>query len=102
LLKHRAVVETHLGIEVRRDATVKPVQQVGQILKLLGLRLERLGSKKRKGQKVYQYQLAPGALAKMTAIVEARKPQGQRQFGGRLFGCPEPQNPIDESADGDN
>ena len=102
LVRHKAVVETHLGIEVRRDAQNKPVQQLGRILRLLGLKLEPSDTKKQEGQKTYQYRLEPKSLASMKAIVQARKAPGQRQFGGRLFGCPESQNPIDESADGDN
>jgi hypothetical protein len=96
LLKDKTWVETHLGIEVRRDVTGKPVQQFGRILKLLGLKLEPFGAKKRKGQKVYQYRLAPESLAKMKAIVEARKPQGQRHLAGRLFGSAEACEPNDE------
>jgi hypothetical protein len=102
LLKHKAVIETHLGIDIRRDVKAKPVQQLGRILRLLGLRLERCGSNKREGQKTCQYRLVPKSLAGLKAIIQARKAQGQRQFGGRLFDCPEPQNPNDESADGDN
>jgi hypothetical protein len=54
------------------------------------------------GKAKKRYRLEPKSLARLKAIVQARKAPGQRQFGGRLFGCPEPQNPIDESADGDN
>ena len=57
---------------------------------------------KQEGQKTYQYRLEPKSLARLKAIVQARKAPGQRQLGGRLFACPEPQNPNDESADGDN
>jgi hypothetical protein len=53
-------------------------------------------------QETYQYRLEPESLANLKAIVQARKAQEQRQFGGRVFGCPEHQNPNDESADGDN
>jgi hypothetical protein len=53
-------------------------------------------------QETYQYRLEPKSLARLKAIERARKAPGQRQFGGRLFGCPEHQNPIDESAAGDN
>jgi hypothetical protein len=102
LVRHKAVVETHLGIEVRRDAQNKPVQQLGRILRLLGLKLEPLDAKKQGGKKTYQYRLEQKSLAGMKAIIQARKAQGQRQFGGKLFGCPEHQNPNDESADGDN
>jgi hypothetical protein len=102
LLKHKAVIETHLGIDIRRDLQAKPVQQLGRILRLLGLRLEGCGSNKQEGQKTYQYRLEPKSLASLKAIVQARKAPGQRQFGGRLFGCPESQNPNDESAAEDN
>jgi hypothetical protein len=51
LVRHKAVVETHLGIEVRPDVKAKPVQQLGRILRLLGLRLERCGSTKREAKK---------------------------------------------------
>jgi hypothetical protein len=61
LVRHKAVVETHLGIEVRRDAQNKPVQQLGRILRLLGLKLEPLDTKKQGGKKTYQYRLEPEA-----------------------------------------
>jgi hypothetical protein len=39
----------------------------------VGLRLERVYTRKEKGKKVYAYRLAPGPLARMKAIVQARK-----------------------------
>jgi hypothetical protein len=68
-----AVIETHLGIDIRRDVKAKPVQQLGRILRLLGLRLERFGSNKQEGQKTYRYRLEPKSLASLKAIVQARK-----------------------------
>jgi hypothetical protein len=52
-----------------------------------------LDTKKQGGKKTYQYRLEPKSLASLKAIVLARKAPGQRQFGGRLFGCPETQSP---------
>jgi hypothetical protein len=86
LAEQKAVIETHLGLEIRLDVKTKSIQQLGTILKLVGLRLERIASSKRKGRKVYQYRLEPKSLAGMRAIVEARKAHGQRQSCGRLFG----------------
>jgi len=71
LVRHKAVVETHLGIDIRRDVKAKPVRQPGRILRLLGLRLERYGSNKREGQKTYRYRLEPKSLARLKAIVQA-------------------------------
>jgi len=76
LVEQKAVIETHLGIEIRSDVKTKSVQQLGMILQLVGLRLERVATPKRKGQKVYQYRLEPKTLVGMKAIVEARKAQG--------------------------
>jgi hypothetical protein len=71
--RKKAAIENQLGVQVQRDFRDKPVQQLGRILGLVGLRLERVHSRKEQGKKVYAYRLAPGPLARMKAIVEARK-----------------------------
>jgi hypothetical protein len=73
LFKKKATIENQLGVQVQRDFWDKPVQQLGRLLGLVGLRLERVHTRKEKRKKVYAYRLAPGPLARMTAIVEARK-----------------------------
>jgi hypothetical protein len=73
LSKKKAAIENQLGVEVQRDFRDKPVQQLGRVLGLVGLRLERVHTRNEKGKKVYAYRLAPGPLAMMKAIVEARK-----------------------------
>jgi hypothetical protein len=73
LSKKKAAIENQLGVQVQRDFRDKPVRQLGRILGLVGLRLERVHSRKEKGKKVYGYRLAPGPLARMKAIVQARK-----------------------------
>ena len=42
----KAEIETLLGIEVRSDLDTKAVQQLGAVLKLIGLKLKRSGSQK--------------------------------------------------------
>jgi len=79
LVEQRAVIETHLGIEVRKDVKAKPVQQLGSVLKLVGLRLERHQTLKQGGRKAYQYRLEPKSLARIRAIVEARKLQNNEK-----------------------
>jgi hypothetical protein len=71
--RKKAAIENQLGVQVQRDFRDKPVQQLGRILGLVGLRLERVHSRKEKEKKVYGYRLAPGPLARMKAIVQARK-----------------------------
>ena len=73
VFRKKAAIENQLGVQVQRDFRDKPVQQLGRILGLVGLRLERVHTRKEKGKKVYAYRLAPGPLARMKAIVEARK-----------------------------
>jgi len=103
LAEQKAVIETHLGLEVRSDHKNKSTQQLGGILQLPAHRLERMASPKHKGQKIYQYRLEPKSVAGMKAIVGARKAQGQRQSGGRLFGSAKDDASNDENEEaGDN
>jgi hypothetical protein len=73
LSKKKAAIENQLGVQVQRDFRDKPVQQLGRILGLVGLCLERVHTRKARGKKVYAYRLAPGPLARLKAIVQARK-----------------------------
>ena len=102
LVEQKAVIETHLGIEIRSDVKTKSIQQLGRILKLLGLRLERIASPKRKGRKIYQYRLEPKSLGGMKTIAESRKAQGKRQPCGRLFHSAKADHSNDENEAGDN
>ena len=73
LSKKKAAIECHLGLEVQCDVRDNPVQQLSRILKLIGLRFERVRARKEKGRKLYTYRLAPEPLARMKGIVDARK-----------------------------
>jgi hypothetical protein len=88
LIRHKTVIETHLGLEIRKDVKEKPVQQLGRYLRLVGLKLARLPAFKENGRKVYPYRLEQESLARMKAIVEARRPQGERHFSPGVFGIP--------------
>ena len=70
---HKASIETLLGGEVRSDVETKPVQQLGAVLKLVGLRLKAAGSKKRSGVKTYSYQVDARSWGRLTKVVEARR-----------------------------
>jgi hypothetical protein len=68
--KKKGAIENQLGVQVQRDFRDKPVQQLGRVLGLVGLRLERVQTRKEIGKKLYAYRLAPGPLARMKAIVQ--------------------------------
>ena len=80
LSKKKAAIENQLGVQVQRDFRVKPVQQLGRVLGLVGLRLERVHTRKIKGKRVYAYRLAPGPLARMKAIVQARRAKIEKKI----------------------
>jgi hypothetical protein len=86
VVKHKQHVETLLGVEVRSDIEAKAVQQLGAILKQIGLRLVKCGAAKRSGQKVYRYKLDQAALDQIRAIVAARTQWRAWYFVYRLNG----------------
>jgi hypothetical protein len=69
----KAEIETLLGIEVRSDLETKAVQQLGAVLKLIGLKLKRSGSQKRIGQKIYTYQVDETSWRRLNRVVQLRK-----------------------------
>jgi hypothetical protein len=72
-VRYRGAIEVHLGIQVQADVKKKPVQQLGRILRLIGVELERVSSRKEGGRKVYYYRIDCASLERMTKLVEARK-----------------------------
>jgi hypothetical protein len=69
----KAEIETLLGIEVRSDLDTKAVQQLGAVLKLIGLKLKRSGSQKRMGQKIYTYHVDEASWRRLNRVVQLRK-----------------------------
>ena len=53
LRMYKGNFETLLGIEVRSDIKTKPMQQLGRILKLVGLRFQKIVQKNRRGKVLY-------------------------------------------------
>jgi hypothetical protein len=62
---HKAVIENLLGFEVRTDFESNPVQQLNQVLKLLGLRVVKAKPVKKAKRKVYRYHLDLAALRRL-------------------------------------
>jgi hypothetical protein len=71
-MEKKSHIENLLGIEVRKDVERKPVQQLGAVLRLIGLGLDDAGTVKRDGDKIYRYRLDPEALAQMRRVCMAR------------------------------
>jgi hypothetical protein len=65
MVSAKASVENVLGIEVRSDIHIKPVQQLGPLLGLVGLKLERVQTQKDQGRKIYRYRLEPDSFGRM-------------------------------------
>ena len=104
LVRQKAVIETHLGLEVRSDVKTKPIQQLNGILKLIGLRLEPLRPQKSNGRKVYQYRLDAESLARLRAVIEARKAVSPNEFASGQYGQPKSEDNDDFNGEeaGDN
>jgi Origin of replication binding protein len=97
MVSAKTSVENVLGIEVRSDVHMKPVQQLGALLGLVGLKLERVQTQKDQGRKIYRYRLEPDSLGRMKGIVERRKVLSQSQFGYKQYGWSETEDNEDVS-----
>lgn len=62
-------VETQLGILTRKDVRIKPTQHLTQLLKLVGLRIEKTRTGKANGKKSYYYKLDSSKLNRVLEIV---------------------------------
>jgi hypothetical protein len=97
MVSAKASVENVLGIEVGSDVRLKPVQQLGAILGLVGLKLERVHAQKDQGRKVYRYHIEPVSLGRMEEIVERRKVVSEEEFLSKQYGWSEIQDDEDIS-----
>src|SRR5262249_13796246 len=71
--REKAEIENILGLDIRSDLERKPVSQLGEVLKRIGLKLSKVGTQKVDGgRKIYRYQLDPAALHLLQGIVGAR------------------------------
>lgn len=78
LLANKAAIENLLGIEVRRNVADDPVRQLNAVLSLMGVTLIPAGSIKVEGRKIYRYRLDHEKLARVLAVVEARRAKAWR------------------------
>ena len=71
-IKLKPYIENHLGINIRKDIKDKPVQQFGEVLKLVGLEHWKTGSQVINNEKVYFYKISPHQLRFIKKIVVRR------------------------------
>jgi hypothetical protein len=62
-----------LDLEVRADVRGKPMRQLNEILKLVGLSCKPLKKKKAKGTMIYPYRLDQASYDRMMRLVEKRR-----------------------------
>jgi hypothetical protein len=96
MLANKGPLESLLGHEVRSDILRKPTQQLGLVLRKLGLQLAKAGTQKVSGRKFHRYRLDPVALAAAEEIVAQRERKGGWAFLVDRYG------PHMDPSDGDN
>jgi hypothetical protein len=73
MIDNKGPLENLLGFEVRSDIVRKPVQQLRQVLGLVGLTLALVGTRKVSGRKIRSYRLDEIALSTMREIAARRQ-----------------------------
>jgi hypothetical protein len=68
----KAKIERLLDVEVARDASSKPVQQLGRFLALVGLGLRKSRTERDGKSKIYYYRIDADRLSEMTELMERR------------------------------
>ena len=94
--RNKAELENLLGVEIRRDVAEKPISQLGSMLRMIGLGLEKAGTIKRNGRKVYRYQLDGGRLQRIKAVQADRERTTAWRFMAQLHGWPAENNKDDD------
>lgn len=72
--KLRKVMQTQFNIETQKDIDQKPTQHLSKLLRLIGLRLFKSGSRKFGQRKVNFYRLDPDCLARLMDLAKRQEP----------------------------
>ena len=86
MLANKGPLENLLEHEVRSDILRKPAQQLGLVLRKIGLGLIKSATVKIAGRKIRRYQLDGVALARMTDIVARREQKKGWEFLADRYG----------------
>lgn len=68
----RKFVATQLDVSTRTDVATKPIQHLGDLLELVGLKLEKCATKKSGGPKTYYYKLSTSKFDRMLRVTKQR------------------------------
>ncbi|GJD82457.1 plasmid replication protein, CyRepA1 family [Methylobacterium haplocladii] len=110
MVENKGAIENVLYHHVRSDIRNKPTQQLGLILRTMGLSLRKVGSVKVAGRKIYRYQLDEDDLARIQSVVQRRTEQKGWAFMVACYGAhmdPEATNtsserPYDDFTENEN
>jgi hypothetical protein len=69
----RLFSQTQLGLAIRVDINKKATEQLGEFLKLIGLKLKKTRSQKIKGKKFYYYQVDSVEYSEIEFIAKIRR-----------------------------
>lgn len=86
MTKLKPYVENHLKINVRKDISLKPVQQLSDVLKLVGLKHWNGKAKVVNGTKIYNYRLSKDQLSFVNVVMKNRKNQNGWDYVNKLHG----------------
>jgi hypothetical protein len=97
----KRVLATVFNLVARQTLAEKPAGQLGVFLRLIGLKLEKAGTKTVGGVKVYRYRVSPTDLQAMQRYADHRASEARQQWfeqrkavrDDRLFG---PEGPDDD------
>lgn len=84
MIKLKPYIENHLKINVRKDIKNKPVQQLTEIIKLVGLKHWNGKAQVINGNKIYNYKLANDQLNFVNVVLENRKTQNGWDYINKL------------------
>ena len=83
---NKVVLETQLGTPIRADVEQKPMQQLGTVLKMLGLPFMKPKKRKASGEMTRRYQINRDDHEAMTRVMEARERIGGWRFMTECYG----------------
>ena len=87
-IEFKSFIATQLGIPIRNDITSKRILQLGDFLKLIGLKQPKTRTSTKDNVKTYFYKLCPSKLDKMKEIVTNRSMYSNNRwvFINNLYG----------------
>ncbi|AWN39699.1 plasmid replication protein, CyRepA1 family [Methylobacterium durans] len=86
MIDNKAPLENLLRLEIRSDVLKKPIQQLGQVLSLLGLAITLAVTQKISGRKIRRYSLDATVLSTLEEIADRRERKQAWAFLVDLYG----------------